>query len=473
VTLLDHAPATHPALVDAASGEVVTFGELRARSVELVAPIGAARSLVLLLAGNDVFTASVYAGLLGAGHPVVLLDPQTTGEPLAGLVESYRPSWVAGPVGTATRLSDAEVDVDGVITAEGGELVALAGVDAPALHPDLAVLLTTSGTTGSRKLVRLSTANVEANARSIAEALGLTSDERPLTSLPVHYSFGLSVLNSHWSAGAAVVLTGESVMQKSFWELIDAQQCTSLAGVPFTFQMLERTGFRDRALPSLTTLQQAGGALDRTLTERYAAHMAARGGRLFVMYGQTEATARMAYLPPERLTEKLGSAGIAIPGGSFSIDHGDAADANGSDGEVVYTGPNVMLGYATAHDDLARGDDLGGVLHTGDLGRLDDDGYLFLTGRSARIAKVFGLRLNLDDVERVLREHGPAATVGGPDVVWGFCAFGTDESLAEDARRLARLYRIHPSALKLRRVDEIPATSSGKVDYERVRQWTS
>jgi acyl-CoA synthetase (AMP-forming)/AMP-acid ligase II len=179
----------------------------------------------------------------------------------------------------------------------------------------------------------------------------------------------------------------------------------------------------------------------------------------------------MAYLPPERLAEKLGSAGVAVPGGRFTIDTDGVAD--GSDGEVVYTGPNVMLGYATGAADLAEGDVLGGVLRTGDLGRLDDEGFLFLSGRSARIAKVFGLRLNLDDVETALREHGPAATVGGTDVVWGFCAFGTDESLADDARRLAKQYRIHPSALRLRRVDEIPATSSGKVDYERVRQWTS
>ena len=136
--------------------------------------------------------------------------------------------------------------------------------------------------------------------------------------------------------------------------------------------------------------------------------MAARGGRFFVMYGQTEATARIAYVPPDRLSEKLGSAGIAIPGGRLSIEPAGAGTMDGPvTGEVVYEGPNVMLGYATGSGDLALGDELGGVLRTGDIGYLDEDGFLFLVGRSKRIAKVFGLRINLDEVEAAMREHGP------------------------------------------------------------------
>jgi acyl-CoA synthetase (AMP-forming)/AMP-acid ligase II len=340
------------------------------------------------------------------------------------------------------------------------------------MHPDLAVLLATSGTTGSRKFVRLSLANLEANARSIGRYLELTPDERPITSLPMHYSFGLSVVNSHWQAGAPVVMTGESVIQQRFWEIVRGFECTSLAGVPYTFQMLERIGFRDMSLPSLGTLQQAGGALDRVLTQRYAEHMAARGGRFFVMYGQTEATARIAYVPPGRLADKLGSAGVAIPGGRLRID-GEAASttADHVTGEVIYEGPNVMLGYATGPEDLERGDDLGGVLRTGDIGYLDDEGFLFLVGRSKRIAKVFGLRVNLDEIETWLREHGPAAVVSGDDAILAFCAFGTDASVAELADQLGRRTRLHRSALHFQRVDAIPTTGAGKIDYEQVQAW--
>jgi acyl-CoA synthetase (AMP-forming)/AMP-acid ligase II len=340
------------------------------------------------------------------------------------------------------------------------------------LHPDLALLLATSGTTGSRKFVRLSGRNVLSNARSIATCLELTPDERPVTSLPLHYSFGLSVLNSHLLAGATVVISAAGVLEPAFWRTVDEQGCTSLAGVPFTFQMLERIGFRDADHASLRTLQQAGGALDLRLTALYAEHMAERHGRLVVMYGQTEATARMAFVPPDRLQAKLGSAGIAIPAGRLRIevDEDGRGLAPGS-GEVVYEGPNVMLGYAVGAADLGRGDELNGVLRTGDLGYLDADGFLFLVGRSKRIAKVFGLRVNLDEVETALRRHGPAAVVGGPDAIWGFCVFGTDESLAALALTVAREYRLHHSAVRLRRVDAIPTSSAGKIDYRQVEEW--
>jgi acyl-CoA synthetase (AMP-forming)/AMP-acid ligase II len=318
----------------------------------------------------------------------------------------------------------------------------------------------------------LSRRNIESNAASIATYLSLTPDERPVTSLPFHYSMGLSVLNSHWAAGAPVVVTSESVIQQPFWATVRARECTSLAGVPFTFQMLERAGFRNLDLPSLRTLQQAGGSLDVRLARTYAEHMAARGGRLFVMYGQTEATARISYVPPGRLLDKLGSAGVPIPGGRLRIDAEEPGEGAGHRvGEIVYEGPNVMMGYAMGPDDLRLGDEQGGILRTGDIGYLDDEGYLFVVGRSKRITKVHGLRINLDEVESVLRVEGPAAVVGGDDAIWGFCAFGTDESIAELARTLARRFRLHHSTVRLRRVEAIPTSGFGKTDYRRVHQW--
>jgi acyl-coenzyme A synthetase/AMP-(fatty) acid ligase len=236
--------------------------------------------------------------------------------------------------------------------------------------------------------------------------------------------------------------------------------------------LLERIGYREMDLPRVRTMQQAGGALDRTLTERYHAHMREKGGRFFVMYGQTEATARIAYVPPERLAEKLGSAGRAIPGGRLRIEAIDGAPpSERRSGEVVYEGPNVMMGYASGGDDVARGDDLGGILHTGDIGYLDADGFLFLTGRSKRIAKVFGLRINLDEVELMLRDDGPAAVVADDDRIWGFLAYGTDATAMELKAALARRFHLHPSALELRQVEDLPVTSSGKIDYRTVEHW--
>jgi acyl-CoA synthetase (AMP-forming)/AMP-acid ligase II len=199
---------------------------------------------------------------------------------------------------------------------------------------------------------------------------------------------------------------------------------------------------RDMDLPTLQTMTQAGGRLDPEVAKRFAAHR-----RFFVMYGQTEATARIAYVPPERLADKPGSIGIAIPGGELSVE----------DGELVYRGPNVMMGYASERADLARGDELGGVLHTGDLGYVDDDGFFFVTGRAKRIAKVFGQRINLDEIEAVI--DGPAGAIAGDDRIDVFAERGAD------ARALAARFRLPPRALRVHEVERLPLKSSGKIDY--------
>ena len=471
MTFLELRPTHELAAIDAVSGESISYLELIERAAVISAPLGKTKQLVFLLSRNDIFSSTAYLATQLAGHSLALLDGSKTPAEHADVLARYRPQWVIGPTGTAGKLADGGHNVGTVTPVLGGEIVSLPDSPQGGLHPGLALMLATSGTTGSSKYVRLSAANLEANARSIASYLGITPDERPMASLPLYYSFGLSILNSNWLAGATVVLSTESVMQRSFWDSIAERGCTTFAGVPYTYQMLERIGYRNMDLASIRTMLQAGGALNRGLAALYGDHMRAKGGRLVVMYGQTEATARIAWVPPDRLDEKLGSAGVAIPGGRLRIEAATAQDGGRPTGEVVYEGPNVMLGYADRREDLEHGDELKGVLHTGDIGYMDDDRFLFLTGRSKRIAKVYGLRINLDEVELMLRECGPAAVIAGNDVVWGFCAFGTDESVAALREALSRQLHIHRSGLDLRRVDDIPVSASGKVDYQQVERW--
>jgi acyl-CoA synthetase (AMP-forming)/AMP-acid ligase II len=464
--LLEQRASSDIALIDAESGLAVSYRQLFERADSIAGRIGTDKSLVFVLARNDLLAVHVYAAVLRGGHAMAFLDGTRPVAEYGDLISAYRPAWLAGPEGTAAALvglGEPPRSVEGLL---GGEFIRLSPPTTPSLHPDLAVLLATSGTTGSRRYVRLSRRNIDANATSIADCLELDAAERPITSLPLHYSFGLSVLNSHWLVGASVVLSTDSVMQPSFWRDIHRYRCSSLAGVPYTYMMLERVGYRQMRLPSVRTMQQAGGPLDLRLTRIYAEHMTAKGGRLFVMYGQTEATARMAYVPPGSLVDKLGSAGTAIPGGRFWIDGLERIDFEETlAGEIVYEGPNVMMGYASAAADLAEGDDLHGVLRTGDTGYLDADGFLYVVGRSKRMAKVYGVRISLDELERSLQEHGPAAVVGSDDAILAYCAFGTDESLERLRRDVARHTHINKEAIRLRRVDGIPMSSSGKVDY--------
>ncbi|WP_043623677.1 AMP-binding protein [Nonomuraea candida] len=388
---------------------------------------------------NTLASVFCYLGAWHAGRPVALLDPDLPPAALADLAERFRPAALLGFTHPLDGPPPPRTDV-------------------PDPHPDLGLLLATSGSTGSPKLVRLSRQAVLSNAAAIATALSLGPEEIAPTSLPLHYSYGLSVLNSHLVAGGAVVLTEAGLLERSFWADLRTYACTSLAAVPYQYSMLRRLRFDRSQYPSLTTLTQAGGRLAPELVEEFAA----QAERFYVMYGQTEATARIAVLPPDRLADRPGSVGVAIPGGRLEIE----------DGEVVYYGPNVMMGYAERAEDLARGDDLGGRLRTGDLGRLDAEGFLHITGRLKRIAKVFGTRVNLDDVERLLRGSGPIAVTAGDDRMTIWTETADQPTRARLARRLAAELRLHWSGFDVRHIEHLPLLPTGKIDYRRLESLT-
>ncbi|HSA53771.1 MAG TPA: AMP-binding protein [Yinghuangia sp.] len=461
--LADLLVADGAALLDGRSGERVGGAELRDRIAETAEPLaGVPGGVVFALTPLDVSGVLRYLGALSAERPVLLLDPALDRTTLELLIGRFRPAAVIAADGPTPSGYRAAAPVGWVRADPNGV----------APHPELAVLLTTSGSTGNPKLVRLSASAVLANARSIATALALGPDEVAPTSLPLHYSYGLSVLNSHFVAGATVLIEPNGVLSRTFWDAIDEHRATSFAGVPYHYEMLRRIGFTPGDHPALRTLTQAGGRLRGTLVRDFAERMDTVAGRLVVMYGQTEATARMAVLPPERLADKLGTAGLAVPGGAFSIrppeyapHHAPDPDGDEEVGEVVYTGPNVMMGYAEHEDDLARGDDLAGVLATGDLGRLDDEGFLTITGRLKRIGKVFGTRVSLDDLEDLLRSHGVAAAVPGDDRIIVWLEGADPERCREAGRALAARLRVHASGFDVRALPALPLLASGKVDY--------
>ena len=438
-----------PALYDSTAQRWNTYAELQgAIEAHSRALHSSAKPLILSFCRNEFASVVTYLAALEAGAAIALLPENMAAEFQAYLISVYQPDFLFNPADTA-----------GYSEVDGGLWKRDAATEAPPIHPDLSVLLSTSGTTGNPKFVRLSLNNLTANALSIAEALRIEPHHRAAANLPLHYSYGLSVINSHLASGASVVLTGESFVSPTFWTLLREQACDSLAGVPYSYQMLDRLKLDGLNVPGIRTLTQAGGKLGSELISKFHRLMADRGGRFFTMYGQTEATARIAILPPEMLPEKLGSVGFAIPGGSLSID-GD----QGAEGEIVYAGPNVMLGYAECRADLALGDTQGGMLRTGDLGYLDRDGCLWVTGRLKREAKLFGLRVNLDDLEAMVRVHGPAAVVGRTDRLSIFCEF--EESLFPVCRdELASKLRVHARAFEFHRIDRLPTNGAGKIDY--------
>nr|MDQ3385790.1 AMP-binding protein [Actinomycetota bacterium] len=363
----------------------LTYLELDELVSEARARLGPMRRLVLVAATNEVEAIVWYLAALAGAHPVLLADGGDLRH-VAGLVARYDPDVVVAPA-------------DGRWSTEERR-----SGTSHQLHPDLALLLTTSGSTGSPRLVRLSAGNVQANATSIVGALGVRPTDRAATTLPPHYSYGLSVVNSHLLVGAALLLTEHSVVDRCFWERMRRDGMTTFAGVPHTFELLDRAGFpTTSSVPSLRYVTQAGGRMAPEDVTRCATGGQREGWDLFVMYGQTEATARMAVLPAELALEHPGSVGVPVPGGSFRL--APVEDARDGVGELVFEGPNVMLGYAEGPADLAEGATTA-ELRTGDLARRTPEGLYEVVGRRSRFVKLFGLRIDLDQVELVLRGAG-------------------------------------------------------------------
>ena len=418
------------------------------------------RSLIFLLCSNTIGSLIGYLGCLEHRIVPIMLDSTKDLDSLHNLQNVYRPNYVWAP--TDAKFVEGDTPI---YECQGYGLYKGDSEDAN-LYKDLGLLLTTSGSTGSPKLVRLSYENVKANAESIAEYLSIDENERPITSLPMYYSYGISVINSHYIKDATLLLTDHPVIQKLFWMFAQDEKATSIAGVPFTYEMLRRLRIFKMDLPYLKTMTQAGGKLNAKLAKEYIENAQATGKRFFVMYGQTEATARMSYLPLDKALEKYASIGVAIPGGRFAI-----LDVNGNeitesdvDGELEYWGKNVSLGYGECREDLQKGDENHGVLKTGDVARRDADGYYYITGRMKRFLKIYGNRVNLDATEQFLKAVTlSVACVGVDDKM---TVFITDESKKDAVKDLLmQKTGINTRAFDVRVIDAIPIKSSGKLDY--------
>ncbi|MFJ5999378.1 AMP-binding protein [Streptomyces sp. NPDC092370] len=434
----------------------LSYRELAERVTATAARLGPVRRLVLLAGANRADALVTHLAALSAGHPVLLV-PGDSESTIRSLTEAYAPDVVARP------------HTDGTWTLDERH-----PGSAHTLHPDLALLLSTSGSTGSPKLVRLSHRNLQANAESIAMYLGIDDTDRAATTLPMHYCYGLSVIHSHLLRGAALILTERSVADDAFWEEFRAARGTSLAGVPYTFDLLDRIGFERMELPHLRRVTQAGGRLAPERVARYAESGRGSGWQFFVMYGQTEATARMAYLPPHLAAERPEAVGVPIPGGSFRL---QPVDGHGPDvGELVYSGPNVMLGYAEFPADLALGRTVA-ELHTGDLARRASDGLYEIVGRRSRFAKILGLRIDPQQVESLLAAHGVTAYCSGDGEALAVAALeGAElEGAGEEAqirRLVAQECGLPARAIRVRVLAGLPRLASGKPDYEAVRRLT-
>lgn len=448
------------------SGQKITYEELDAHCQSLTDKIGR-RCLVFNLCRNETASLAGYTGFLNAKIVPLMLKADLDKDLLKSFIITYKPDYLHVPSDMAAAFTDSREIYKNL----GYSLIKTPYNNEFELHDELALLLTTSGSTGSPKLVRQSYKNIEANTKSIVKYLNIEETERAITTLPMNYTYGISIINTHLMTGACLILTEKGLMQKEFWQQLKGNNATSFGGVPYTYEMLERLRFFRMDLPSLKYLTQAGGKLSPDLHEKFAKWAIENDKKFIVMYGQTEATARMAYLPCEKSLEKYGSMGIAIPGGKFSLidENGEEITTPETVGELVYEGDNVTLGYAQCGDDLKKGDERGGRLVTGDMAKFDKDGFFYIAGRKKRFLKIYGNRVNLDETERLIKSNFKDIDCACTGIDDKMDIFITNPLYKEIVLKfISAKTGINHNAFTVNIISEIPKNEAGKTLYKEL-----
>ena len=394
---LDKKDRTKVAVIDD-STRSITYGEICDFAKEFAKHLSQ-RSLIFILSENKIGSLLGYTSSLSNKIVPLIISAKTQEDLYVNLRDMYKPEYMWVPDEMVNQLGHE------VVFSAWDYTLVKTGYPKASLHEELSLLLPTSGSTGSPKLVRHSYRNIEANADNVRRLFQLTEEEKAMAILPMHYTMGLSVIASHLLAGATLLLSGRSLLDKGFWTML--KEATSFTGVPYSYDILMKMRFTRMDLPNLRIITQGGGKLTEAMWNSLAQYAHDNGKQFIATYGQSECTARMAYLPSDIALNKVCSIGIAEPGGQLSIidENGKETFEGEATGEMVYRGENVTLGYATCLEDLMKGDENHGVMHTGDLAHRDADGCYFIVGRLKRFLKIFGLRIGLDEVENLIKSE--------------------------------------------------------------------
>ena len=451
-------------------GNQLTYGELREFAKllgdykSLQAPMQP-RSLFFLLVENNVGGIAWTMGNIMAGNVPLILNAHLDQGLYDSLFEIYQPPYVCVPSAMSDRFP-----YETVCTNYGYTLMKT-GNEPCLMHEDLSHLLPTSGSTGSPKLVRHKYANIEAAGLNISTFFELTDKDRPLMVLPLYYTMGLSMVFSHFYVGATVLITNLNMTDRNFWKFMKEERATSFTGVPYSFEILNLMRFFRMDLPDLTLLTQGGGRMPRELNLKFAEFCKEHGKKWIATYGQSECTARMAWLPAKWAIEKVGSIGRAVPNGELSLidDEGNPITTPNTEGEMCYRGKNVTMGYARKKEDLLLGDERHGFIRTGDLAYFDEDGCYYIVGRMGRFLKLFGMRVGLDECERIVKSKYPnveCACVGTDEKMLVYLTDESYKTLVKD-ELVARL-KLVASSFEVRIINEIPKNEAGKILYAKL-----
>lgn len=440
------------------NGSIINYRMLN-KYISNVANTLEKNKLSFLLCNNNLPSIVLYLSIIKTDGVVLLLSSNIEKDRLEILINDYRPFYVMKHIKYETFQKHQEIcNFEGYVIEQSCREVDYN------MYPKLRLLLSTSGSIGSPKCVRVSDENLIANTVDISEYLKITESSRAITTLPMSYTYGLSIINTHLYNHASLVITDKSIIHRHFWSLVKKFNVTNFGGIPFTYQSLLKLNINLNNYNSLKYVTQAGGKLENDYIKRMK-EVCGNRIQFVIMYGQTEATARMTYLPSDECLSRLGSIGKSIPHGKIILTDidGTAITQPYREGEITYTGPNVSLGYAQNYTDLNKGDDNLGTLWTGDIAYFDYDGYYYITGRKKRFIKIYGNRINIDEVENELRNLNVNCVCVGNDKK--IIIFYEQSYSVDIVKLVSQRTKIPSSLIEIRKIEKIIRKESGKIDY--------
>lgn len=444
-------------------GHYLSYGQIIDLSIRLKNTLSKRSLLFVLTENNCGGIAWIIASILSGNVPLIL-NAGLEKRLLSQLIQTYQPQFICLPQKEDSHFEDTAIE------GLGYRFVAT-GFSSCKMNEDLSHLLPTSGSTGSPKLVRHKYDNIEASAINISTFFKLSEKDRPLLVLPLYYTMGLSVVFSHLKVGATILITNKKMTDLEFWRFLKEQRATSFTGVPFSYEILNKMRFYRMKLPDLTLLTQGGGKMRKDLNLKFAEYCRDNGKRWIATYGQSEGTARMAWLPEKYAISKAGSIGIPVPNGELFLRDADGKIILDSPatGEMCYRGKNVTMGYAMNREDLVLGDERHGELATGDIAYRDEDGFYYIQGRMGRFLKIFGNRIGLDECEQILKSHisGECACTGNDEKIMVYLTNEQDFKIALDT--LIQYLNIPANVIETISIDKIPKNEAGKTLYAKLK----
>lgn len=445
------------------TGHEITYSELCVSAKEnLELP---KRVVVFILCENTIGALNTYIMCIENNIIPLMLSSNLNEEFLEGLIKHYEPYAIFLPSNKSSITKYKKI-----IFNKYDYTCVRTDYQQYNVNEQLELLMTTSGSTGSPKLVRYKKGNLYVNAKNVAKAFRWKKSERPLCDLEMNYTMGLNVINSHLVIGATLLLTTHNIMSSDYWDFLKIRQATNFTGVPFSYELLMRLGFENMDIPYLRTLAEGGGKLSDDMFRRLSSYAQKTGKKFIATFGTTETSARMSLLPPEKALEKCGSIGKAIPEGELFLIDEDGKKINGEniEGELGFRGPNVTMGYAENIEDLQKGDVFKGVFHTGDIAYKDKDGFYYIKGRKARFLKLLGHRVELDEIERLVKDEYTVdcACIGTDEKL---IIFITDAIFSEKIiNYISKMTGIYRNMFEVKDVKLIPRNGNGKILYKEL-----